>query len=57
MMNEELQIVCSLGNVIEVKQAKIELDIHMILTQLGIKQDRWPQEFIGTLNALLEQKQ
>jgi hypothetical protein len=56
-MNKELQFVCSTSNVVEVKQIKIELDIHMILTQLGINQDRWPREFKGTSNALLEQKQ
>jgi hypothetical protein len=29
----------------------------MILTQLGINQDRWPREFMKTSTALLEQKQ
>jgi len=57
MMNEEIQNVYAQNNIIDVRQGKIELDIRMILTQLGIKLDRWQSEFMETSSVQHGQKQ
>lgn len=57
MMNEELQLVNSTKNFVEANQTKIELDIYMILSQLGINQTKWPLEFKDSSSALLGQMQ